>query len=57
MSKGKILETIYGRYSKYEIFRRATFMGYEFYIYKDGEYWTGTFPSLKAAVQYVKAKG
>ena len=56
MSKGTVVETIYGKVSKYEIVRKSIFGGFEFYIYKDGQYWAGTFPTLSAAVDYVKKR-
>lgn len=50
MSK-EMIEVIYGKRSKFEVYRiTKPFGGYEFVIYKDGQYWKGTFDSLSAAV-------
>ena len=53
---GKVVETIYGKYSKYEIVKsEGAAMGLlgnaTFHIYRDGEYHRGSFSSLSAAVQ------
>ncbi len=56
---GKVLETIYGKYNKYEIVRTdggllsSTF----FTIYRDGRYHRGSFPSLRAAVEAAHREG
>lgn len=53
---GKVVETVYGKYNKFEIVRTdggllsSTF----FTIYRDGEYYQGTFSSLAAAVAYLR---
>ncbi len=54
MSKGTVVETIHGKVCKYEIIRKSVFAGFEFYIYKDGHYWKGTFSKLSDAVKYLK---
>jgi hypothetical protein len=57
MSK-KLVETIYGKRSKFDIYEvPKTFGGKEFIIYKDGDYWKGTFDSLAKAVERAKAEG
>jgi len=57
MSK-KLVETIYGKRSKFEVYETAKmFGGKEFILYKDGSYWKGTFDSLAKAVQRAKDEG
>lgn len=57
MSK-EVIEVIYGKRSKFEVYRISkAFGGYEFVIYKDGNYWKGTFDSLSAAVDRAKNEG
>jgi hypothetical protein len=57
MSK-EVIEVIYGKRSKFEVYRVSkTFGGYEFIIYKDGNYWKGTFDSLSVAVGRAKKEG
>lgn len=54
----KLIETIYGKRSKFEIYEiPKPFGGKEFVIHKDGSYWKGTFDSLAAAVQRAKDEG
>ena len=55
MADRKIIETIYGKQNKYEVVRvTKTFGGYEFYIYKNGDYYRGWYSSLAAAVEAAK---
>lgn len=59
---GKVVETIYGKYSKYEIVKTDGFaMGLlgnpTFSIYRDGKYHRGSFSSLRAAVNAVQNEG
>jgi len=51
-----VVETIYGKYNKYEIMKEVSgFWGnIKFYIYKDGKYHRGSFSSLKDAVEAAK---
>ena len=37
---GKLIETIHGKYCKYEIFRVQELLGMSFSVYKDGKYHT-----------------
>lgn len=54
----KLVETIYGRRSKFEIYEnKKSFGGVEFVMYKDGSYWKGTFDSLAKAVQRARDEG
>jgi len=52
----KIVETIYGKYSKYEIVKNSGVFSTKFYVRKDGEVVTGSFSSLKAAVEWAEKK-
>jgi hypothetical protein len=57
MSKTTI-ETIYGRRHKYEIKKTEAgllSLSPSFRIYRDGEYWKGTYDSLADAVAAAKA--
>ncbi len=57
MSK-KLIETVYGKRSKFEIYEvPKSFGGKEFIIHKDGDYWKGVFDSLAKAVERAKAEG
>lgn len=50
----KLIETLYGKRSKYEIYRSETLLSHEFVIYRDGDYWKGTYDSLAKAVDAAK---
>lgn len=55
MAERDVVETIYGKYSKYEIVKRSSLLGSPtFYIVKDGEVDSGSFSSLRAAVEEAK---
>jgi len=57
MSK-KLVETIYGKRSKFEICEVSkAFGGKEFYIHKDGSPWKGSYDSLARAVQRAQEEG
>ena len=51
MSKGEVIETVYGKYSKYEIIKEAGVWSTKFYLYKDGKYHRGSYSSLRDAVE------
>ena len=54
----EVAEVVYGKRSKFEIYRvSSSFGGYEFIIHKDGRYWKGTFDSLAKAVQRAQEEG
>ena len=54
----KLVDTIRGKVHRYDIYRRHTFLGgYEFWIYRDGERYRGTFSSLTAAVEAARKEG
>ena len=54
MSDDEVIETIYGKYSKFEVIKKTTLSGVKFYIDKDGKYHRGSFSSLKDAVAAAK---
>jgi len=53
----KLIETIYGRVHKYEVYRKSTFLGYEFWLYRDGKLYRGTYSTLSAAVEAARKEG
>lgn len=54
MSDSVVVETIYGKYSKYEIVKKSSVFSSEFYIRKNGKPHRGSFSSLSAAVEAAK---
>jgi hypothetical protein len=52
MSNEEIIETFYGKYSKFEVVKKpgGVFSSAEFYIRKDGKHHHGPYNSLRAAV-------
>jgi hypothetical protein len=54
-----VVETIYGKYNKFEIVREkgGVFTSTKFYIYKGGKYHRGSFSSLRDAVEAAKQEG
>jgi len=56
MSSTKVVETIYGKKSKYEVIKKKTVFTAKFYVKKDGNTVSGHFKSLKAAVEAAKNK-
>ncbi len=54
-----VVETLYGKYNKYEIVKDpgGLLTSTKFYIYRDGAYHRGSFSSLAAAVEAVKREG
>ncbi|MCO5162860.1 MAG: hypothetical protein M9939_17130 [Mesorhizobium sp.] len=52
MSKA-IVETVYGKFSKFEVEKHATTWSTTFRVLKDGKYLAG-FDSLARAVEYAK---
>jgi len=52
MSDKLVVETIYGKYHKFEIVKDAggVFGSVKFYVWKDGKPWKGSYSSLAAAV-------
>lgn len=55
MSRDDVEETIYGKYSKFEIVRKSSIFGSpQFYVRKDGKPFRGPFSSLANAVEAAK---
>ena len=56
MSQKQTIETIYGKYNKFEIVKDSggVFGSPKFYIRKDGEAYKGGYTSLAAAVEAAK---
>ena len=59
MAKQEVVETVYGKYSKYEVIRESggVFGSAKFWIYRDGKYHRGPFSSLLDAVETAKEEG
>lgn len=55
MSK-TVVETVYGKYSKYEVIKDSKTFSTSIYLYKDGSY-VGSYSSVAAAVEAAKKKG
>ncbi len=53
MSDKKVLETIFGKHHKYEVCRipGGMFEADKYSIYRDGEYYKGSYSSLADAVE------
>jgi hypothetical protein len=52
MAEKKIVETIYGKYSRYDVVKRTSLIfPPEFYLYRDGKYFKGSYSSLADAVR------
>lgn len=59
MADYKLIETIYGKYHKFEIVKDpgGVFGSPKFYIRRDGEPFKGSYSSLADAVNAAKAQG
>jgi len=59
MSDMKVVETIYGKYSRFDIFKDAggVFGSPKFYLRKDGKPYKGSYSSLAAAVEAAEKEG
>jgi len=59
MSDKTVVETIYGKYHKFEIVKDSggIFGSIKFWIYKDGEPFKGSYSSLRDAVQAAQDQG
>jgi len=51
MSEQDIVETIYGKYSKFEVVKDSAVFSTKFYVRKDGKAHRGSFSSLSAAIE------
>jgi hypothetical protein len=56
MADKKIIETFYGKHSKYEVVKSSgtVFSSSQYYIYKDGEQHSGGYNDLRKAVEAAK---
>ena len=56
--KKEVVETVYGKYNKYEIMKESggVFGNPRFYLYKDGKPYRGSFSSLRDAVEAAKSE-
>jgi hypothetical protein len=59
MADKEVVETVYGKYNRYEIVRESggLLSKRKFQIYRDGKYHRGAFSSLKDAVEAAKDEG
>ncbi len=53
MSDKKLVETIYGKYSKFDIYCSDSWGATDFYLYKDGKPWK-SYSTLSGAVAEAK---
>jgi len=56
MSNGVVVETIHGKNHKYEI-KKNTGWSITYVIYRDGQYYKGTYDSLARAVEVARNEG
>ncbi len=49
MADGKLIDTIYGKQAKFDIYKKTGWGSPTFSVYKDGEHWN-TFSDLQKAV-------
>ena len=55
MAQEELVETIYGKYSKFEIIKKTSLLsGIEFFIRKNGKPYKGGYSSLSSAVNAAK---
>ena len=54
MSDKPVIETIYGKYHKYEVVKDSGVFSTTFYVRKDGESFKGPYSSLARAVEVAK---
>jgi hypothetical protein len=59
MSTTSVVETIYGKYHKFEIVKDSggVFGSIKFYIHRDGKRYSGSYSSLSSAVAAAKDEG
>lgn len=54
MASKKVVETIYGKKSKYEVVRKSSAFSTTFYVKKDDKVASGKFNSLAKAVEWAE---
>ena len=57
MAEKALVETVYGKYHKFEIMKESSVFSTKFYVYKDGKYHKGSYSSLNDAVNAAKKEG
>lgn len=57
MTDEEIVETLYGKYSKFEIVKITSFLETKFYLRKNGKPYKGSFSSLSGAVNAAREEG
>lgn len=57
MSDKPVIETIYGKYHKFEIVKDSGVLTTKFYVRKDGKPYKGSYSSLASAVEAAKREG
>lgn len=57
MSDKKLMETVYGKYHKYEIVKHSSLFSVRIYIRKDGKATGESYGSLRDAVAAAQKKG
>jgi hypothetical protein len=57
MSREVVVETVYGKYHKYEVIKKSDTFGTKFYVHKDGKPFKGSYSSLSIAVEVAKSAG
>lgn len=56
MASKKVVETVYGKHSKYEVVKHSGVLSTKYFVLKDGSRASGNFSSLKAAVEWAEKK-
>jgi hypothetical protein len=56
MSDRTAVHTVFGKHSRYDIMKVSGWLGIKFYIWKDGRPDSGSFSTLKAAVEAAEKK-
>ena len=57
MSDLPVVETIYGKYHKFEIVKDSGTFSIKFYLHKDGKPYKGSYSSLARAIEAAKDEG
>lgn len=57
MTDRKVIETVYGKHHKYEVVRVDRTFSTDIVLYRDGEYWKGTYSTVAAAIEAAKKAG
>lgn len=57
MSSEKVVETVYGKYYKFDVVKKSDIFGTKFFVRKDGKPHRGPFSSLRDAVAAAENEG